>query len=106
MIQQGELAHRTIKKMYALSNKKDVHEQFAKQERRRTLLRRQMSQELPGPDLLDLDVSPALHHSMTSQARKDNTFSLPLFLFEHADDPAIEASESATRTPRSHLHAP
>ena len=106
MIQQGELAHRTIKKMYALSNKKDVHEQFAKQEHRRTLLRRQMSQELPGPDLLDLDVSPALHHSMTSQARKDNTFSLPLFLFEHADDPAIEASESATHTPRSHLHAP
>ena len=68
MIQQGELAHHMIKKMYALLNKKDVHEQFAKQECHRTLLRRQMSQELPGPDLLDLDVSPALHHSMTSQA--------------------------------------
>ena len=94
-----------IKKMYTLSNKKDVQEQFARQEHQCTLLRWQVSQELPDMDLQDLDVLPTLHHLMASQAWKDNTFSLPLFLSEHANDPAIEVSESVVHTSHSHLHA-
>ena len=82
-----------IKKMYALSNKKDVEEQFARQERRRTLLKRQELQDaLTHTDLQAIDASPMLHHSMASQARKNNVFSLPMFLCKHADDPAIDVS--------------
>ena len=90
MLQQGELAHRQIKKMYGLSNKKGVHEQFAKQERHRTLLRRQQEQDQLADDV---DPSPTLHHSMARQARKDNVFGLSQFLADHIDDPAIKASE-------------
>ena len=43
----------------------------------------------------DLDPSPLLHHSMASQARKDNVFSLSRFLADHVVDPAIKVSDSA-----------
>ena len=87
--QQGELAHHQIKKMYGLSNKKEVEEQFARQERRRTLLRRQHEQvQLAEVD----DASPMLHHSLATQARKDNVFSLAWFLSDHIGDPAIKVS--------------
>ena len=39
---KGERAHRLIKKYYSQSNKKNVEEQFAKQERRDTFLRQQL----------------------------------------------------------------
>ena len=90
MLEQGELAHRQVKKMYGLSNKKAVDEQFAKQERRRTLLRRQHEQD----ELVDIDdPSPTLHHLMARHARKDNVFSLPQFIANHSDDPAIRVSD-------------
>ena len=81
--------------MYALSNKKDVEEQFVRQERRCTLLKRQELQDVSThADLQAVDASPTLHHSMAGQARKDNVFSLPLFLCKYANDPAIEVSPS------------
>ena len=91
MLEQGKLAHRQIKKMYGLSNKNGVNEQFTKQERHRTLLRRQQEQD----QLADVvDPSLTLHHSMARQAHKDNVFSIPRFLADHIDDPAIKASDS------------
>jgi len=79
--------------MYGSSNKKDVEEQFARHERRRTLLRRQQEvDEWVDVGLREIDTSPTLHHSMTSWVRKDNIFSLPLFLADRVHDPAIKVS--------------
>jgi len=90
MLEQGEKAHRQIKKMYGLSNKKAVDEQLAKQERCQTLLKRQHEQgEMDDVD----DPLPMLHHSMARQARKDNVFSLSRFLADHIDDPAVKVSD-------------
>ena len=91
MLEQGELAYRQIKKMYGLSNKKGVNEQFMKQEHHCTLLRRQQEQD----QLANVvDPSLTLHHSMARQARKDNVFSISWFLVDHIDDPAIKGSDS------------
>ena len=82
-----------IKKTYALSNKKDVEEQFTRQEHQHTLLKQQELQDtLTHMDLQAIDALPMLHHSMASQAQKDNVFSLPTFLCKHANDPAIDVS--------------
>ena len=91
--------------MYGRSNKKDVEEQFARQERRQTLLKRQgLGDLLTDTDVQAIDVSPMLHHSMASQGRKDNVFSLPQFLSQHADDPAIEVRLS--RVPLAPTYMP
>ena len=91
MLEQGELAYRQIKKMYGLSNKKAVNEQFARQEYCCTVLRQQHKQ-----DKMDdvNDPFPMLHHLMARQAQKDNFFSLSWFLIDHIDDPAIKVSDS------------
>jgi len=79
--------------MYGWSNKKDIEEQFARHERRCTLLRRQLEvDEWVDVGLREIDTSPTLHHSMTSQVQKDNIFSLPLFLADHVRDLAIKVS--------------
>ena len=95
--------------MYGLSNKKDVEEQFARQERRRTLLRRQHEQDQLR-DIVDasdvVDSSPMLHHSMASQARRDNVLNLPRFLADHVDDPAIKASDFGRHVCAAHAYVP
>ena len=69
IVQQGELAHCMIKKMYTLSNKKNVEEQFTRQERQHTVLKRQGLQDmLTDLDLQAIDAVLMLHHSMASQA--------------------------------------
>ena len=88
--------------MYALSNKKSVDNQFAAQERRRTLLRRQDESSLQ--QLADdVDPSPMLHHSMARQARSDNVWSLPRFLADHINDPAIKVSNAGDCTSRCYM---
>lgn len=88
---KGELAHRLIKRFYSSSNKKEVEEQFAKQERRRTLIQRQQDfDNLTHADVGDVDPSPLLHHHMASEPRRDNIFSLPAFLVGHQNDPAVK----------------
>ena len=95
-----------IKRMYGRSNKKDVEEQFARQEHRQTLLKRQgLHDMLTDMDVQAIYVSPMLHHSMASQGRKDNVFSLPQFLSQHADDPAIEVRPSCVPLAPMYLHA-
>lgn len=71
--------------------------QFAKQERRKTLVRRQLDvkklvlQEVK--DINAIDDSLLLHHSMADNPRGDNVFSLPCFLQEHQGDPAVKVSD-------------
>lgn len=84
--------------MYGLSNKKRVNEHFAKQERRCTLLSRQPEvDQWPEVELRGINASPMLHHSMASQVRKDNVFSLPLYLSHHVHDPAIKVSDECVQ---------
>ena len=93
-----------IKKMYGLSNKKDVNEHFARQECRRTLLSRQHEVDQQADvDLQGIDGSPMLHHSMASQAQRDNVFSLPLYLFCYAHDPAIKVSDRCVWPPHTYM---
>jgi len=49
------------------SNKKDVEEQFVRHEHCCTLLRQQEVDEWVDVGLREIDTSPMLHHSMTSQ---------------------------------------
>jgi len=93
--------------MYALSNKKSVDKQFAAQEHRCTLLKRQNESDLQ--QLVDdVDTSPMLHHSMARQARSDNVWSLPQFLTDHVNDPATKASNTGhcVRAAATSSHTP
>ena len=86
--------------MYGLSNKKDVNKQFARQEQCHTLLRWQQDiDQWDNANLQEIDASPVLHHSMASQAWKDNVFSLPFFLACHVHDPTIKVSDHKVWSP-------
>ena len=87
---KGERAHKLIKRIYRSSNKKDVVRQFAKQERRGTLLRRQLNQDYLAIDMEQIDRSPQIHHSMANAPRRDNVFNLPQILQEHRTDPVVK----------------
>ena len=90
--------------MYGLSNKKNVNEQFARQKCHHTLLSRQRKvDEWANLGLQEIDASPGLHHSMASQMRKDNVFSLPLYLSQHVYDPAVMVSEGCVQPPHSYM---
>jgi hypothetical protein len=87
---QGEHAHQALKQSYGTSNKKDFQNQFGKQERRETILRRQHDQsQLAGKADDEVNCSAQLHHYMSSHAGKSNVFSLAKLLHEHSEDPAV-----------------
>ena len=83
-----------IKKFYRHTNKRDVATALTKQERRRTLIWRQLgdhtSQELDAevvsPDRFEL--LSELHHVM--RALPCNAFNLTNFLRENQSDPAVK----------------
>jgi hypothetical protein len=90
--------------MYSCSNKKNVNQQFAKQERHRTLLSRQHEvDQWADVDLQGIKASPILHHYMARQGRKDNVFSLPLYLSHHVHNPAIEVSDECVQPPYTYM---
>ena len=90
-LMKGERAHKFLKRVYRSSNKKDIVQQFAKQERRGTLLRRQLGLDSPELEKEHIDRSPQVHHSMAKAPRRDNIFDLPRDLQEHQTDPAVKA---------------
>ena len=71
--------------------------QFAKQERRKTLVRWQLDVEKlvlqEVEDINAMDDLPLLHHLMADNPRGDNVFSLPCFLQEHQGDPTVKVSD-------------
>ena len=71
--------------------------QFATQERRHTVLRRQ--REALNPEVSDADSSdddPEIHHVMADIPRRDNTFSLVDVIGKYRDDHAMKVWTSAT----------
>lgn len=84
-----------IKQFYGSSNKKAVEDQFAKLERRQTLLRRQLDlDDQTVEEMEEIDPCAQLHHAMANTRRRDNTLSLPRFLLEHQGDPALKVAWS------------
>lgn len=68
-----------------------MEEQFAKIERQKTHVRRQLHlEDTMLEELGEIDCSPLSHHAMADTPRGDNFFSLPKFLSEHQDDPAVK----------------
>jgi len=68
-----------------------VVNQFATQERRHTVLRRQ--RERLNPEVSDADPSdpdPEIHHVMTDIPRHDNTFNLADLIGTYREDPAMK----------------
>jgi hypothetical protein len=86
-ILQGELSHRLIKMLYENTNKQDVSKQLAKQERRRTRVRRQQQSTALLQDKHISDLPIEAHHSMSNTS---NFLNLTRYLSEHEDDPAIK----------------
>jgi hypothetical protein len=89
-IAQGELAHRLIKTLYQSTNKQDVSKQIAKQERRRTRIRRQQQSATPPDNTCSSDLPLIAHHCLTSHPT--NAINLAIYLREHEGDPAIKVT--------------
>ncbi|KAH7902872.1 hypothetical protein BJ138DRAFT_1200325, partial [Hygrophoropsis aurantiaca] len=86
--QLGELAHRLIKKFYANTNKRNVSQQLAKQERRHTRMRRQMGTEIKGHVESVPALTPELHHNLSDAP--SNVINLASFFNDHREDPAVK----------------
>jgi hypothetical protein len=85
---QGELAHRLLKMFYQSTNKHDPPKQLAKQERRRTRIRRlqesrNANDNQPAGSLLPLEA----HHCLSSYP--GIVINLARYLEEHQGDPAV-----------------
>jgi hypothetical protein len=85
---QGELAHRLLKRFYQSTNKQDPSKQLAKQERRRTRIRRlqesgNTKDNRPAGSPLPLEA----HHCLSSYP--GIIINLACFLEEHRGDPAV-----------------
>jgi len=87
---QGELAHRYINMLYRSTNKQDPAKQLARQERRRTRIRRQQSSTTLLHDTRSSDLPPEVHHFLSSN--HCNKINLASYLGEHRDDPAVKVS--------------
>jgi hypothetical protein len=85
---QGELTHRLIKMLYRSTNKQDTSKQLARQERRRTRIRRHQSSTTLLHDIHTSDLPPETHHFLSGN--KCNNINLAAYLGEHKDDPAIK----------------
>jgi hypothetical protein len=92
---QGELAHRLIKMLYQSTNKQDTSKQLAKQERRRTRIRRQQSSKstILAHNICTSDLPPEAHHFLSGD--RSNAINLASYLSEHRDDPAIKVRQNS-----------
>ncbi|KAI9454839.1 hypothetical protein HD554DRAFT_2178754 [Boletus coccyginus] len=85
--QIGELAHRTIKESYSLTNKNNALRQITKHEVRRRQFRSGSTVNAVSDDLLPT-CEPELHHSISDTSR--NPLDIFPFLREHEMDPAVK----------------
>ena len=97
---KGESAHRTIKKFYQHTNKKDVAVGLTKYERRVTRIQQQLDSlaaeaTIPEAEISD-DSSPELHHIM--RRLPCNVFNLASFLRENHSDPAVKVGKRVLRS--------
>jgi hypothetical protein len=74
--------------LYQNTNKQDVSKQLAKQERRRTRVRRQRQSTGLLQDIPTSDLPIEAHHFMSSNT--SNLMNLARYLSEHEGDPAIK----------------
>lgn len=85
---QGELAHRLIKSLYTLTNKKDAIKQITKHEARRRHFQRPNGEvKAVNSDLLPT-CDPELHHFISDAHR--NPVDIFSFLQEHEGDSAVK----------------
>ena len=74
-----------------------MEEQFAKTERWQTHVRHQLDlEDVLLEELGEIDCSLLSHHAMADTSRGNNIFSLPKFLLEHQDDPAVKVMYPVT----------
>lgn len=98
---QGELAHRLVKRLYGLTNKRDAPEQIGRRYRRESHF-----DVLPcDPSQVDavrtehvsmcddVDNSPELHHTITNS--RNNPVDLASFSGSNARDPAAKVGKHA-----------
>ena len=99
---QGELAHRLVKRLYGLTNKKDAPEQIARRYRRAHHFgasgsRDSSREDIPLPDSHraprydGVDDSPEFHHTITNSRNNP----VELASFPKMQDPAATVSELA-----------
>jgi len=82
---QGELAHRVVKRFYALMNRRDATKQIAKRYIREEATQRQpldASDVKPNQE----EIPSELHHHIS--ASKNHSISLAKFALENPEDPA------------------
>lgn len=82
---QGELAHRVVKRLYALTNRRDATKQIAKRYIREEATRHQplnASDVKPSQE----EIPSELHHHIS--ASKNHSISLAKFVLENPQDPA------------------
>jgi hypothetical protein len=84
MLTQGELAHRVVKRMYNLTNKKDHMKQIAKKVNCQNVFRAE-DDEVPDA-ILNAPISD--HHSMSSS--RNHCHNLFDFVKKHEEDPAVK----------------
>ena len=90
---QGELAHRLVKRLYGLTNKKDAPEQIAHRYRRAHHFKPSEPSDPSQPD-----DSPEFHHSIT--ASRNDSIELASFSSSKTRDPAAKVGFS---TPQRNL---
>ena len=94
-ILQGELAHRLVKRLYGLTNKKDAPEQIARRYRRAHHFGASEPRDTSQPDKHtsarddDMDDSPELHHTITNS--RNNPVQLASFS-SNTQDPATKVN--------------
>jgi len=74
--------------LYQNTNKQDTSKQLAKQERRRTRVRRQQRSTTLLQDMHTSDLPIEAHHFMSGN--KSNVVNLARYLSDHEGDPAIK----------------
>ena len=91
---QGELAHRLVKRLYRLTNKKDATEQISRHYRRAHHFGASESCDPPQGGTMggqnNMDDLPELHHSMITS--RNNPVELAAFLSSRTQDPAAKVT--------------
>ena len=86
-ILQGELAHRVVKRLYTLTNRRDATKQIAKHYRREEGIRREPLDMSDG-NQNQVEIPSELHHHIS--ASKNHPLPLATFVLENPGDPAKE----------------
>lgn len=86
-ILQGELAHRVVKRLYALTNRRDATKQIVKHYRREEGIRHETFDTSDGKQNQE-EIPAELHHHIS--ASKNHPLSIATFILENPGDPAKE----------------